>query len=286
MHHRKNNALSYVLVLVFTVALLSQISHARQQRLKPEELIAKHLDSIGPAERRMAIKNRATMGTVQVVFRVGGSGTLNGRANILSQGKSVRTGFGFSALEYPGEQIAFDGNRVTAGQMSPGNYPPFSRFIYENDILMKEGLLFGSLSTAWALYDVAAKRPRLDASGLKRIDGRQLYELKYQPRNSRVNIQGWLYFEPETFRHVYSQFRLEVPMSAPNRITDSAELVRYQIVERFGDFKEADGLTLPHSHNVEFTIDAPRGGLVTTWSHVIESIIHDGPIEPQLFSIQ
>jgi hypothetical protein len=268
------------------IALTPSVSRARQQRLKPEELIAKHLESIGPAEKRKAVKSRATLGTTQVAFRVGGSGTLNGKANILSQGSSVRAAFSFAALEYPGEQIAFDGNKVTAGQMSPGNYPPFSGFVYENDVLLKEGLLFGSLSTAWALQDVAAKRPRLDSNGLKKIDGRQLYELKYGIRNAKSNIQAWLYFDPETYRHVRSQFKLEVPSTRLTNISDSAELVRYQIIERFDQFKEVDGITLPHSYNLEFTIDGPRGGMLTTWTHPIDRLVHDEPIERQLFSLQ
>jgi hypothetical protein len=275
-----------LLAVLLIIASTPQVSDAWQQKLKPEELIAKHLDSIGSAEKLKSAKSRATIGTTQVSFRVGGSGTLNGKANILSQGSSVRAGFTYSALEYPGEQIAFDGNKVTAGQMSPGNYPPFSRFIYENDVLLKEGLLFGSLSTAWALMDVAAKLPRLDSNGIKKIDGKQLYELKYQPRSSRVNVQGFLYFEPETFRHVRSQFKLEVPMTTLRTITDSAELVRYQILERFDDFKETEGLTLPHSYYLEYTMDSPRGGLLTTWTHVIERIIQNEAIERPLFSLQ
>src|SRR4030095_11804252 len=121
---------------------------AKDEKLKPEELVAKHLESIGPAEKRKAITSRATMGTAQVVFRVGGNGNLNGKGNILSDGNSVRLGFNFSAIDYPGEQVAFDGSKVTAGQMSPGNYPPFSGFIRENDFLLKEGLLFRARATA------------------------------------------------------------------------------------------------------------------------------------------
>src|SRR5436190_24031601 len=86
--------------------MVPPFSRAKDEKLKPEELIAKHLDSIGPAEKRKAVKSRTTVGTAQVIFRVGGSGTLNGKANLLSQGSSVRLGFVFPALDYPGEQLA------------------------------------------------------------------------------------------------------------------------------------------------------------------------------------
>src|SRR5262249_37473736 len=169
---------------------------------------------------------------------------------------------------------------------SQGNYPPFSGFLYENDTLLKEGLLFGTLSTAWALLDVRAREPRLEATGLKKIDGRQLQELKYSGRNTKGNIQASLYFDPETFRHVRSQFKMELPATRMTKITDSAELVRYQIVEQFDQFKEVDGLTLPYSYKLDFTIDAPRGGLLTSWSHTIDRISHNETIEGKLFSLQ
>jgi hypothetical protein len=274
-----------LLVGLSATALIAPFSGAKDEKLKPEELIAKHLDSIGPAEKRQAVKSRTTVGTVQVAFRVGGSGTLNGKANLLSQGSYVRLGFVFPAIDYPGEQLAFNGEKVTAGQSSPGNYPPFSRFVYENDILLKEGMLFGSLSTGWTLLD-ATKKPRLDSNGLKKIDGRQLLELKYVPRNPKNNIQAWYYFDPETYRHVRSQIKLELPTTQVSRISDTAELVRYSIMEQFDDFKPVDGLTLPHSHKIEFTVDSPRGGLVTTWAHMIDRIVHDETIERPLFSLQ
>ncbi len=275
----------FAIAALLLASLTPSPTTAKDEKLKPEELVAKHLDSIGPADKRDAAKSRSTSGAAQVVFRVGGSGTLNGKGNILSQGNSVRTGFAFAPLDYPGEQIAFDGTKVTVGQSSPGVYPPLSRFLYENDTLVKEGLIFGTLSTAWALLDVAGKKPKLESNGLKKIDGRQLHEVKYTPRSSKASVQVFLYFDPETFRHVRSQIRLEQPTSNVTRITDSAEMVRYQILETFDQFKEIDGLTLPFSYKLDFTIDSPRGGLFSTWTHMIDRIAHNESIERRLFSL-
>jgi len=286
MSCKRKVAISYLSFLLLALGSGPMASGAKDEKLKPEELIAKHLESIGPAEKRKAIKTRATAGTAQVVFRVGGNGNLSGKGNILSDGPSVRMGFNFPALDYPGEQLAFDGSKVTAGQISPGNYPPFSGFIYQNDFLLKEGLLFGALSTGWTLLDVSSKQPKLESTGLKKIEGRELYELKYLSRSTKVNMQAWLYFEPETFRHVRSQYKLEVPATQMTRITDSAEMVRYQILEQFDQFKEVDGLTLPHAYKLDFTIDSPRGGLLTSWTHAIDRVIHNQSFDRQLFSLQ
>ena len=280
------STISRVLVALLLTVLFAVALGAKDEKLKPEDLVAKHLASIGAAEKRKGVKSRAVGGTVQVAFRVGGAGTMNGKGTILSEGGAVRTGFLFNSLDYNGEQIAFDGNKVSTGFVSPGNRSPLSSFVYENDVLVREGLMFGTLSNSWALLDVAAKQPKLDATGLKKIDGRQLYELKYEPRKGKGNVQSWLYFDPETFRHVRSQFKVEVPTSKLNTISDSAELARYLIVEQFDDFKEVDGLMLPHSYKLDYTIDSPRGGILTGWEYVIQKITHNESFEKQLFSIQ
>jgi hypothetical protein len=279
----------YVIAFAFAVALLVTLvkapaTSAKDEKLKPEELIAKHLDSIGPADKRKAVQSRAASGTTQAAFRVGGSGTYNGNGNILSQEKGLRLGFSFNAIDYPGEQIAYDGNKVTVKQSNPGVYPPFSRFIYENDYLIKEGLLFGTLSTQWALLDVP-KQAKMEVTGLKKINGKQLYELKYTFRNSK-GMQAWFYFDPETFRHVRSEFKLELAPTNVDKITDSAEQVRYHILEQFDEFKPVDGLTLPYSYKLDFTIDAPKGGLFTSWAYAIRAINHNESFEKNLFSVQ
>src|SRR5262245_27221987 len=135
-------------VAITCLVFLLPAATAKDEKLKPEDLIAKHLDSIGSADKRNSAKSRTTTGAVRIEFRVGGSGAMNGKGTIVSQANASRASFNFNALDYSGDQIAFDGNKVSAGQISPGNYPPFVRFVYENDLPIREGLLFGTLSTA------------------------------------------------------------------------------------------------------------------------------------------
>jgi hypothetical protein len=267
-------------------ALACPVTNAKDEKLKPEELVAKHLDSIGSAAKRNAVKSRVSAGSAEVVFRVGGTGNMKGAASIVSQGNQIRASFSFPSNGYPGEQIAFDGTKVTAGEMSPGNYPPFSGFLYETPGMVKEGLLFGALSTNWALLDLPARQTKLELTGLKKIDGRQLYELKYSGRNNRNDMQAWLYFDPETFHHVRSEFKLERASQAGTAITDSANPVRFHIAEEFNQFKEEDGLTLPRSYKLDFSIEAPRGSMLTSWTYTIDRIVHDQALDSQLFKLR
>jgi hypothetical protein len=254
-------------------------------KLKPEQVIAKHLESIGAPEKLKEIKNRATNGSAHVDFRVGGSANLPGEANLISEGASVRFSMKTPALEYPGEQFATDGNKTVIGQISPGRRSLLGQFLFENDELLKEGLLFGTLSTSWTFLKTDAKPPKLDVSGPKKVDGKSVYELKYVPRRGSGNITAFFDFDAETFRHVRSQFRAELVPTSGQKITDSAETIRYTITETFDDFKQVDGLTLPHNYKLDFSIDNPRGGFVGNWSYAIKQISHNQNIDRQVFSV-
>src|SRR6266542_3390426 len=65
-----------------------------------ETLIAKHLDSIGSAEARAAIKSRILSGTVVSTIRLGGAGQQAGRAVLASTGNKSLIGMTFSDIKY------------------------------------------------------------------------------------------------------------------------------------------------------------------------------------------
>jgi hypothetical protein len=285
MQHRPRRIISCVL-FVLSIVVLAQVTRAKDEKLKPEQVIAKHLESIGTPEKLKEIKNRATSGTGHVDFRVGGSASLPAEANLVSEGSSIRFSMRTPALEYPGEQFAFDGNKVVIGQISPGRRSNLGDFIFVNDELVREGLLFGTLSTSWTFLNMDKKQPRLDLSGPKKVDGKTVYEMKYNPKKGNGNITAFFDFDAETFRHIRSQFKAEiVPTNVGQKITDSAETIRYTITETFNDFKEVDGLTLPHSYQLDFSIDNPRGGFVGNWAYTIKQVSHNQNIDRQVFTV-
>lgn len=273
------------LLLVFAVSMAPSLG-AKDEKLKPEQLIAKHLESIGSPAKLKEIKMRTTVGTTHVDFRIGGQASLNGQGGLASDPTSVRADFSFPALEYRGEQFTYDGEKVFIGQVNPGVRSPLGRFLYENDVLLKEGLLFGSLSASWALLHTDVKQPKLDLNGPKKVSGRSLYELKYEAKKGRGNVQAWLYFDPETFRHVRSQYKVELASTQIAKIADSAELDRYTLIEEFDQFQEVDGLTVPHSYKLDFTVDSPRGPFLGNWTYVVKQVTHSPVVDRQIFAVK
>ena len=117
MRSRPSIAVSCVLLFASAV-----VARAKDEKLKPEQLIAKHLESIGPAANLKEIKTRSTGGAARVDFLVGGSGSLSGQGNVASNGTSVRAAFMFPALDYRGEEFRLDGDKTSIAQVNPGAY--------------------------------------------------------------------------------------------------------------------------------------------------------------------
>ena len=75
--------------------------NAKEEKLKVEQLVAKHLASIGTPEALAAVHSRSIAGTAQVIFRIGGTGLLNGKGSVVSDGRKYFIGMEFGVVNYP-----------------------------------------------------------------------------------------------------------------------------------------------------------------------------------------
>ncbi len=182
----------------------------RGQKLKPDELVAKHLEAIGPAETRQSIKNRVITGTAVVTFKDPGTGQVGGRAVLASEGLNNMVAMVFdNSPNYAQERAAFDGSDVTVSYVRPGLRSPLADFLLTYKTLLKQGLIGGSLSQAWSLLDLAGRKAKIELSGTKKIGEREAYQLKYNPSGgSDVRIN--LFFDAETFQHVRTEYNRSV----------------------------------------------------------------------------
>lgn len=275
-----------ILLLILLLGTMKPAAAPKDEKLKPEQVIQKHLDAIGSADRLKAIKSRLTTGTTHVEITVGGHASVDGDGNVVSQDNALRVLFRFPSNQYTGELFAFDGKETVVGQMSPGVRSPLGNFIFQNDDILKYGLMFGPLSTSWALANAEGKQPKLDVSGPKKIEGKSVYELKYIPRRDST-VTAYYDFDSETFRLVRSQLKVErapVSVSDKAQITDSAEPIRYTLTEHFEDYKEIDGLMLPYLYKFDYSLDSPKGGFVGAWTYTIKQIGHNQQLDAKFFS--
>lgn len=254
---------------------------------KPEEIIAKHLDSIGTKEKRDAIKNQMVVGTAQ--FDVLRSPTYTkgrisaGRTIFLSEADKMFIGMRFESLDYPFDEIVYDSKEVKVAYIKPGNRSVLGNFIVGNRYLISEGLFGGSLSTAWSLFDWQSHEAKLKSGGKKKIDGRQTYVVNYLIKGgSPLSVK--LYFDTENFRHLRTEYQqvFTAPMvQVPGESAGQVQTI-HQLTEDFSNFKEAKGLTLPHSYKINLLID----GKLTNefeWKYEFSEFLFNQKIDAKSF---
>ncbi len=277
---------------------------ASAQKLKPEQLIALHLEALG---QNLARQSRIAQGRGSLDIRVGGTGQMIGPALWVSQGRKIRSSIKFGHVQYGEELLVYDGETVDVGHITPGIRSQLGQSLWSHfKSLLPEGLYGGVLSTEWALLGVAERRPKLKYKGLKKFEDKKVHQLEYKPREG-VGYRIALYFEPETYNHVVSSYRMTLPGgrirpinnlgrgpgSTPPRSPGDGPTEdfpesrdRITVVERFGDFKEIDGLELPHTYRVTVNFDQFRGSFVGHWEMKFDRITHDREIDPKVFAIK
>jgi hypothetical protein len=280
---------------------------------KPEDIVAKHLDSIGTAEARKPNRPRGMTGTIEVTIRSKGVAKGTGAAILASEGAMNLVRMDFGGNQYPYDRVAFDGGKITASQVSPGVYSNLGSFVRSYPELLKDGLLGGSLSTAWLPLNSAAMKGKLEYAGTKKVNNRPAIELRYRPSGGS-DLKISLFFDAETFHHVRSIYQHTVssqmsanvgpapsrgggataapprpgsnpaPSNREGELSASQSETRYVLSEDFDDFKPEGGLTLPHSYKIRFE-QAGGSSQFTDWEMKFNQFFFDQPLEAKFFDV-
>lgn len=287
-----------------------------EDKPKPEDILAKHLESIGPAEARKPNRPRGMTGTIDVTIKSKGVAKGQGAAILASEGAMNLVRMDFGGTQYPYDRIAFDGTKITASQIAPGSYSNLGSFVRSHPELLKEGLLGGALSAAWLPLNLATMKGKLEYAGTKKVNNRPAIEIKYRPSGGS-DLKISLFFDAETFQHVRSvyQHTVSAQMSAGNlgttqrstgassaagsargtgvgntstgregELSASQSETRYLLSEEFADFKPEGGLTLPHSYKIRFE-QAGASSQFTDWEMKFNQFFFDQPLEAKLFDV-
>ena len=275
-------------VLMLTLAVIP-IALAAAPDLKPEQIVAHHLDSIAATETRVAAKSRVVQGTLKFRVPVGGGGEVTGTWGRVSSEQRSAFVMRFGVGDWRGEQFTFDGAKTGfAAATSTHQRSDFAQFISSQDFMIREGLLGGEYSTGWALLRLEENHAKVQSIGRKKVDGRELIGLQYFSKGSS-DMQVKMYFDPETFRHVLTIYSLEI---APNMDTDvtkspNQKEIRYTLEERFGDFKTTEGVTLPTSYRLQWTEELQSGRtLLFDWQMTVTGLRDNIPLDLANFQVK
>jgi len=272
--------------VVAVAFLLCMSLSAQENKLKLEEVIAHHLDSIGSAQARAAAKNRVVSGSVKLISRVGTASNIDGQCAVASSGQKIRYSMRFASPQYTGEQLGYDGTKVLTGHLPSGRRSPLSLYLEQQNLPLRDGLLGGTLSTAWALMRMDQLKPKLDYKGLKKIDNRQLHEVTYRPDKGSTDLKISLFFDPTTFHHVRTDYEFKVPARLGSGPNDSTRLQEdyYKMVEDFDDFQAIDALMIPRKYRLQLQVQTSSGSNLFDWNIAIEQVLHNQALDEQIFS--
>ena len=284
----------YVCFFVLSLVYLFTVNVGADEKLKPEEVVARHLASIGSPEARASLHSRLIEGTSLLSVRQGGKGQVEGQVRLASQSKMNMISMGFDSADYSQESFAFDGRELTTSHFRPGQRSRLAQLLMFNDLIFKEGLIGGTLSSSWPLLDLAERNPKLEYAGTKTSGGKQMHVLKYLPHKG-TETKITLFFDGETFQHVRTEYDREIVATSIERIAprmnaggqgQRARDARVKIIEEFSNFKTEKGLTLPHSYKLELAVQSETLPTLIDWAFELANFDFSQNFEAAQFVIK
>lgn len=295
MSTKTNTAIAVLALICSTFGLLGVAAGANPVT-NADELVGQHLDSIANAKVRGEIKTLVVKGSVHYSILVGGAGTLDGKAFLVSEGKKLQFMMKLPNNEYRGEQFIFDGDKdKVAFSTAQQSRSAFGNFVFGQDAVIREGLLGGVLSTAWPLANLNDRKAKLTFEGLKKMDGRDLYSTRYKPHKGS-DLEITLYFDPQDFHHVETVYTYSLgegfssvagPGAAAETSKAGQQQTRYRLQEKFSDFKTVDGVSLPTHYNIQFSQELQSGRtIVNEWDLKDLDVSRSTPVDARNFEVK
>lgn len=258
-----------------------------EDSVKPEELLQKHLESIGTLEARNAAKSRVLQGTAAYRLITGGSGEITGKSVMVSEADKFQLLLKVNAIKYHGEKFVRNGGKTFVyGTYDDATRSEFGEFLRSQDSPLREGLLGGVLSTGWPLLDLSAHGAKLHFDGRKKVNNVEMLAVSYRPKKS-TDLDITLYFDPTTFRHVmtlYTSSRSSGIGMGGEQESARRNEARYRIEERFSDFKSIDGVTLPFRYDLRYQQELQNGFTkLVEWDVAANDIQNNISLDPRNF---
>ena len=293
---------SYYKFFASVLLMVSIQALAADNKITAEDILKHHLDSIADATTRAAMKSRVVEAATTYRILVSGSGSIDGKAAIVSDGDKLHMLLKINAPQYLGERFVRDGNKVDiAATYADKTRSEFGHFLEGQGLPLQEGLMGGVLTTGWPLLDLNAHKAKLHYDGMKKFDGTEFYAVSYQPK--KINIMEiTLFFDPATFHHVATVYTISehaglgqgldvtgggvAPGIASEEMSARQQQTRYRIEERFSDFKTADGVTLPSHYDLRYQQELHTGFTkLVEWDITTTRVLNNVPVDARNFAI-
>jgi hypothetical protein len=269
---------------IFFLFLLINSLSANAQKLRVEEVLAKHLESIGSPENRSAVRNYLFAGDAKFKTPYQGSPLVNGKIILASEDNKMLFNLGLNSLNYRQELINYDGKKSKIDFISPGTRSPLGAFLIGQESTIVNGLLGGVLFKSWTLLNSPETKARLTLDGTRKVNEVEYYVIDYNPRRGTDSTIK-LYFDLQNFRHVRTEYKRVIPSrigSTPDTSAHKGES-RQILIEEFSNFKTVNNLTLPQDYQLLLTTDGQRGANQFQWKINISQFLFNQKFNPESF---
>jgi hypothetical protein len=280
----KNAQLKLGILCFFCLSFLF-LTTASAQKITPEEIAAKHLESIGTKDKRSQVKNQLIFHDVK--FKQTGSTQIyNGKGLILSENNKNLWGMNLNSNDYPQDQFGYNGKETKVAFARPGVRSALGGFIRSNPDLLKQGLLGGALTSSWALLNTDSKKYRLKYAGTKNVDDKDVHVLEFLPKGGS-DLEIKMYFDPQTFHHIRTEYTQVIAAAQGPSVDSSAGQTpsRFRIVEEFGKFTKMGDLTLPGSYRIFYNYSRNATIQESEWIFNVTNFAFNQQLETNSFEV-
>lgn len=274
------------ILILCTLFIATLVLPAFSQKMNAEDILVNHLASIGTAEMRAKNTSRTIVGDAKINYVTPKDIAGTGKIVIASQGEKLFWGTNINIVNYPQERFSFDGKDVKVSYIKNVKVSFLGDFVQVNEFIVDESLLGGSLSTSWALLDMAKNKARISYDGTKKFDGKETYVLKYSPNKGDLGIK--MYFDKETFRHVRTEYKRDFPVLMGRVSTQSVSQRKsyLKVVETFDNFKEEEGLTLPHKYTFTYSFIGQNDTTEIGWVFDLNTFFFNDKLDDKTFDVE
>lgn len=284
-------ALISIMSLSFTLVSAQDApsKDSKPAKITAEEIVFRHLASIGSTEDLSAMTSLVLVGNGTITAKLGSTVRLGGTAQIASSGKNFLIAMAFESPTYPFEKVAYDGDEMTLGLIN-GNRTVLGDYLKSQSSIIKEGLLGGVFSVSWPLRSKQTNsKVKFDFDGTSKIGDRECYKLKFSS-SKMGSMKVNLYFDVETFRHIRSEYLYTIEPrigTSPTDVRSSSRIERYRLTENFGDFKAAGKFVLPTIYNINVTTERQiaTDAISRDWTLTIDQVYFNETIGTELFKV-
>jgi hypothetical protein len=274
-----------IFLLAVSVAATATVISAQDPKLKAEDILAKHIESLGKPEALTAAANRKMEGTATIRNVRVPKATLTGAAFLASAAGKQVTLIAFQASnagDYTGERVNFDGKKLDIPFITASERSPLGTFIFEYPEISKGYIFSGALFSSWALLD-PAKIGKFELQGKEKIDGVETYKIKFVPKGG-TTLTIRMFFDTTTFRHVRTEYtRTETAgtvRSDEGRLNEN----RYKLIEDFSGFSKVNDLMLPTTYKVTYRYETLQRSNEFQWDIKLTRFGFDPAREPEIFA--